>query len=251
MPRLTRKVSEGKYFHIMVQGIAKENIFPDDNSKGYYLASIQKAKERCKGVYIFSFCVMSNHAHILLSVENIDKLSTFMNYVNSDYARYYNYENDRIGYVFRDRFKSEAIQDIKYLLNCLAYIHNNPVKARIVKDAKEYRYSSYANYLNKAGIVDFKEAAKLYDISPSNIKAIMREKSSSDWLEHDDTLYEDEEEVLEELVKRYNISTNKINYDLAAKIARELKKRCDLSLRKTADMLGVGRERLRQAIKDG
>jgi len=233
----------------MVQGIGKENIFPDDNTKGYYLTSIQKAKERCKGARILSFCVMSNHAHILLSVNNVKTLSMFMNYVNSEYARYYNNENDRVGYVFRDRFKSEVISDKKHLLNCLAYIHNNPVKAKIAGKAEEYRYSSYTNYLKeREGILDFEEAGKHYDISPSNIAAIMKEKSHSDWIEHDDKTYEDSEDVLENLIKKYNISGGKIDYDLGAKMAKELIERSGLSLRKAADLLGIGRETLRKVF---
>ena len=247
MARTARKNIEGKYFHVMVQGIAKENIFPNDNSKGYYLSSLKKTITK-KPVSILAFCVMDNHTHLLLVAENISVIAQYMKIVNSDYARYYNNENDRIGYVFRDRFKSEVIQDTKYLLSCLVYIHNNPVKAGIVKKAEDYNYSSYTNYLTKRGIVDFNEASKHYDISPSNIVEIMSQKSYSDWLEHDDTIYEDSEDVLNELVKRYNISSNKLDYDLAAKMAKELMVRCDLSLRKAADLLNVGRERLRQVL---
>jgi len=247
MPRNARKSIEGKYFHVMVQGIAKDAVFPDDNSKGYYLESINKAKEKNK-VYLYAFCVMSNHAHLLLYAENISIIAVFMNNVNANYARYYNNVNDRVGYVFRDRFKSEVIQNEKHLINCLAYIHNNPVKAYIVKRAEDYGYSSYTNYLTKMGIVDFEEASKHYDISPSNIKAIMKETSNSDWLEHDDNVYEDEEKVLEELINRYNITSNKTDYDLAAKLAKELQTRCGISLRRCAEILGVGRERLRLAF---
>ncbi|MDR1942510.1 MAG: transposase [Endomicrobium sp.] len=250
MPRQSRKSSEGKYFHIMVQGIAKEHIFSDDKKKGYYLASIKKAKEKHNDVFVLAFCVMSNHAHLLLSAENVSCVADFMSIANADYARYYNNENDRVGYVFRDRFKSEVIANEKYLINCLVYIHNNPVKAKIVKHAQDYGYSSYTNYLTRRGLVDFNEAKKYYDISPSNIKAIMIEKSCSEWMEHDDKDYENYENVLEELVRKYKISSNKVDYDLAAKIAKELIERSGLSLRKTADILGVGRERLRQVLSE-
>ncbi|MCL2144865.1 MAG: transposase, partial [Endomicrobia bacterium] len=167
MPRTARKNFDGKYFHIMVQGIAKENIFSDDNTKGYYLSCMQNAAEK-NPVAILGFCVMSNHAHLLLSAENISIAAKYMKLVNVEYARYYNTINQRVGYVFRDRFKSEVIQDKKYLLNCLVYIHNNPVEAKIVDRAQDYNYSSYTNYLTGRGIVDFKEAKELYDISPEN-----------------------------------------------------------------------------------
>ena len=247
MARIARKHLGGKYFHVMVQGIGREKIFPDDNSKGYYLSIIKEAKVDNK-IFIFAFCIMDNHAHILIKAEKVKDISLFMKEVNTEYARYYNAIRKRVGYVFRGRFKSEAINDEKHLINCLVYIQNNPVKAHMVKSAEEYRYSSYTNYLTKTGIIDFEEAKKYYDISPSNIKAIMKEKSSSDWIEHDDMEYENEEDALEAIVKKYNISTNKVDYDLAAKIAKELIIRSGISLRKCANILGVRRERLRLAF---
>ncbi|MCL1972928.1 MAG: transposase [Endomicrobia bacterium] len=249
MARMARKNLDGKYFHIMVQGIAQENIFLNDNAKGYYLSCLQKFKSK-KPVGIFAFCVMDNHAHLLLSAENVAVIAAYMKIVNSEYARYYNNENNRIGYVFRDRFKSEVIQDEKYLLSCLAYIHNNPAKAGIVKKSEDYRFSSYTNYLTKRGIVDFDEAKKYYDITPSNIKAIMKERSHSDWLKHDDNVEEDEEKVLDELVIKYGLSKAKLEEDDEKLVAaaRELKVRCGLSIRKVANILAVNRERLRKLM---
>ena len=247
MARIARKHLEGKYFHVMVQGIGKEKVFPDDNSKGYYLSVMKEAKVENK-IFIFAFCVMENHAHILIKAEKIKNISLFMKEINGEYARYYNSTRRRVGYVFRGRFRSEVINDEKYLLNCISYIQNNPVKAGLVEDAKEYNYSSYKNYINHSGIIDFEEAKKYYDISPSNIKAIMKERSHSDWLEHDDKRYEKSEDVLEDLVIKYNISTNKVSYDLAAKMAKELMERSGISLRKCAEILGVQRERLRLAF---
>ena len=56
--------------------------------------------------------------------------------------------NGRKGYVFRDRYVSEPIDSKKYLINCIKYIHMNPVKAKIVKYCREYKFSSY-NFYNK------------------------------------------------------------------------------------------------------
>ncbi|MCL2390265.1 MAG: transposase [Endomicrobia bacterium] len=247
MARISRKDIGGKYFHIMVQGIAKESIFPDDNSKGYYLSCLRDGKDKAS-VKIFAFCVMSNHVHILLESDSISKLSSFMNSVNAKYAKYYNTINNRVGYVFRGRFKSEIIEEPKYLINCLAYIQNNPVKAGIVKNAQDYGHSSYTNYLTGLGIVDFKSAAKHYDIAASNIKAIMKEKSDSIWLEHDEMIYEPVDKVFDELIIRYKINKNNLDDDVIKKTAKELTERCGISLRKVANLLEIGRERVRRVI---
>ena len=249
MARIARQNLIGNYFHIMVQGIAKESIFPDNKTKGYYLSCLEKTKSK-KNVHIFAFCIMDNHAHLLLSAENITLIAEYMKIVNTEYARYYNSENNRIGYVFRDRFRSEVIRNEKYLVNCLAYIHHNPVKAGIVKNAEEYDYSSYTNYLSGRGIVDFSEAKKYYDINPSFIQSIMKEENHTDWLEHDDKVYENVNDVINELTVTYGLSINRLTEDdeLLLKTAKELTGRCRMSLRRIAVILDVNRERLRKLM---
>ena len=69
-----------------------------------------------------------------------------MQKVNGNYARYYNYMENRGGYVFRDRFKSQPIMSKKQLYNCIRYIHLNPVKAKMVDKPEKYKYSSYKDY---------------------------------------------------------------------------------------------------------
>ena len=58
-----------------------------------------------------------------------------------------------MGYVYRERFRSEPIEDIRYFAKCINYIHLNPVKAKMVKSCEEYKYSSYNNYIYKNGFV--------------------------------------------------------------------------------------------------
>ena len=247
MPRAARKNLDGKYFHVMVQGIGKENVFPDDNCKGFYLACVQKNKEKYPAKLI-AFCIMRNHAHLLLSVKDAKELASYLKRVNADYARYYNRVNKRVGYVFRDRFKSETIRNINYLANCVAYIQNNPLKAKLVENAEDYKFSSYTNYLTRRGIIDFEEASKIFDASAANMRAIMTEKTEMKWIEHNDKEYEDKFNVLADLVKRYRI-TSKLtvkNEDLAKKLALEIKERSGASLREIAGMLEIGRETLRK-----
>lgn len=149
MPRIARKYKEASFFHVITQGINKEYIFKKEIYIYQYLKIFRKyAKEL--NIEIKAYCIMGNHTHFLLKVENIEKLSKLMQKVNSLYARYYNYmENKRVGYVFRDRFVSEPITSIKHLVQCIKYIHMNPVKAKIVKDMSEYKFSSYKFYTKR------------------------------------------------------------------------------------------------------
>ncbi len=96
-------------------------------------------------VEIYAYCIMNNHLHLLIKSE-LEELSRFMAKVLATYAQYYNYKNDRIGYVFQDRYKSECVENERYYWSCLRYIHLNPLHANIVKNATRYKYSSMSEY---------------------------------------------------------------------------------------------------------
>jgi REP element-mobilizing transposase RayT len=233
----------------MVQGIGREHVFPDDNCKGFYLHSLQNCKSLAN-VKIIAFCVMSNHAHILVHTDNVASISKFFHVANADSARYYNRVFDRVGYVFRDRFKSEAIVDEKHLFNCLAYIHFNPTKAGIAASPEDYNYSSMQNYLKHSGIVDFEDASRLFDVSPSNILAIMSDCTPSKFLEHDDKVYEKADVVYRELAGRYQLTCDKLMHDtdLLRLLIDEMRNRTKASFRDIAKLTGIGRETLRTLV---
>ena len=88
---------------------------------------------------------MSNHAHFIIRAE-LNVLSEYMSIILSEYAVYYNFKHSRNGHVFQNRFYSECIESETYYWSCLRYIHLNPVKARIVKKAETYKYSSMYEY---------------------------------------------------------------------------------------------------------
>lgn len=135
----------------MVQGINKEFIFEKNEYIEIFLRILKKYSIENK-ITIISFCIMSNHAHILIYYENIQDVSKLMQKTNMTYAQFYNSEKDRYGVVFRNRYQSEPIYDMRHFINCINYIHMNPVKANIVKKCENYKYSSYKDYMNNTGI---------------------------------------------------------------------------------------------------
>lgn len=151
MPRFPRKSFETLFFHVIVQGINKEYIFyQEEYIKRYKKLLIDNANKY--NITLIAYCIMNNHAHLLLNVNKIEDMSQYMKCTNTSYAKYYNKCENRVGFVFRNRFESEPIYEENYLLNCIAYIHNNPVKACMVKSPKDYPFSSYNDYLYLKGI---------------------------------------------------------------------------------------------------
>lgn len=146
----------------MVQGLNKEYIFNKNYYKEKYINLIKKYAKKYN-ILLISYCLMDNHAHVLIYTDKVNQLSLFMQNINSKFALYYNKDICRVGYVFRGRYNSQYIDNREYLLNCLNYIHMNPVNANIIKKPEEYKYSTYNDYLNKTGIINSEVLNKVFE----------------------------------------------------------------------------------------
>lgn len=169
MPRIPRKNFQTNFYHIMVQGINKEFIFKNSIFIKKYLNIISNCLKDFP-ITILAYCIMNNHAHFLIFSENVNYLSKFMQRVNTSYARFYNKENNRVGYVFRDRYNSQPIYNHTQLYNCIKYIHNNPVKANIVNHMCEYQYSSYNEFFKKSVLLNDKSLLLIFGTSKTDIE---------------------------------------------------------------------------------
>ena len=155
LPRKSRKLIGEILCHHMVQGINREYIFGTKENKKKYLELLKKYYEKFE-IDIIAYCIMDNHVHMIFYSTNIQNISKFMQMVNSIYAKYYNEKNERVGYVFRNRFNSVPIMTREQLFLCIKYIHMNPVKSGIVEREKDYKFSSYNDYLQKSGFINQK-----------------------------------------------------------------------------------------------
>jgi len=153
VPRKPRTLLGEVVCHHMVQGINREYIFETSENKRMYINLLKKYYMQFN-INIIAYCIMDNHAHFLLYSDKIQNVSNFMRQANSIYAKYYNEENKRVGYVYRNRFKSVPIMTKKQLYACIKYIHMNPVKAGITQKEETYLYSSYKDYFSKTGFIN-------------------------------------------------------------------------------------------------
>jgi len=170
--RKARSSYQNGFFHVMVQGINKKYIFEKSIDKEEYLSLLLRHKERFE-ITLLAYCIMDNHAHLLIYTDKTEEMSKYMRIVNSMFAKDYNRAINRVGYVFRDRFNSQYIDNKEYLLKCLRYIHMNPVKANIIARPEEYKYSTYNNFLKKDGIVNDKVINIIFDNDKDYLKKFM------------------------------------------------------------------------------
>lgn len=178
MSRKARKDLSSSFAHIMVQGINKEYIFSKDNYKKKYLYLLFSHIKEYNDDLI-SYCMMDNHAHIIVHFQQPEDVSLLMHSINTTYAKWYNDKNGRVGYVFRDRYKVEEIKDLHHLYSCIKYVHNNPVKAGIVNKPEDYKYSSYREYKGGYGIFNSK-LLEILQVSENEIKSIILSQSDID-----------------------------------------------------------------------
>ena len=118
MPREARRKYDGNFYHVMTQGINKENIFHSDSLKKIYIKLIFDYAKK-KKVNVLAYCIMINHAHLLLNIRDTINMSEFMKVINMKFAMIYNEMQKRIGVVFRNRYESELIYSEEYFFNCV------------------------------------------------------------------------------------------------------------------------------------
>ena len=142
----------------MNRGGNYRRIFCDQKDYNLFLIVLN---ESCRlfNAFLSSYCLMPNHYHLLLHTPE-GNLSRVMRHLNGVYTQRYNKKHKRDGHLFRGRYKAVLVQGEKYLTGVVKYIHNNPVKARLVKNIKDYKWSSHNIYLKG------KSKEKWLDVEP-------------------------------------------------------------------------------------
>ena len=155
-------------YHVYNRGNDKQTIFFNDNNYIFFLNKVRKEwKPYCE---ILSYCLMPNHFHFMLvpneeACNNIhlgDKLTHLQNLSKtigktlSSYTKAINIQNKTTGNLFQKKTKSKCLSDLgsaanmfpikDYTLTCFHYIHQNPLQANLVKELKNWIYSSYRDY---------------------------------------------------------------------------------------------------------
>jgi len=252
MPRLARKDLGTSFFHIIVQGINREYIFEKQEyiEKYLYLLKLNNEETTFK---ILAYCIMNNHAHILIYTEKILEMSRIMQKINTSYARFYNKGKKRVGYVFRDRYYTQPIFNEMQLFNCISYIHYNPVKANIVSEANQYNYSTYNDYINKEGIVDNEVLKLTYGTGKDYMDMFyMMHKNANNIedIKDAEVEYVDYQDIILEHKRRTGLKLSEIINDnmLCKNLVIDLKYRAGISLREIGRLIALSKDTVNKII---
>lgn len=129
----------------MLRGNGGCDVFADDKDWYRFFLLLQEGVERF-GCRVYAYCLMDNHIHIALQVGEVE-LSKVMQNLSSRYTRWANWRHQKTGHLFQGRYKAILVEEDAYLLQLVAYLHLNPVRAGMTAEAGDYRWSSHRAYM--------------------------------------------------------------------------------------------------------
>lgn len=130
--------------HITQRAAGKEPLFLEDTDYLFMLSALKEVTKKY-GLRIYAFCLMANHTHLLLSPAEAN-LYDAMRDLFSRYAMKFNRKYERKGHLFGGPYRQAVCMDDSYLIAASLYIHLNPVRAHLVQDPLQYRWSSCRLY---------------------------------------------------------------------------------------------------------
>lgn len=141
MPRPLRPIDDGLVYHVINRGNNHQNVFRKQADFAAFLSTLAELKER-KPFELYGYCLLNNHFHLLLRPTGATISRIMQSLLVSHTQRYHRHYKSG-GHVWQGRFKSPVIQSDEHLLTVLRYIEANPLRARMVKRAEEYPWSSF------------------------------------------------------------------------------------------------------------
>ena len=142
MARLPRLTLADQPHHVLQRGNNRQPIFVDDADRERMLALLAENVPRW-GIALHAYVLMDNHVHILATPSRETSMPRAMHWIGCVFAQYINAKYHRTGSRFEGRYRAAAVHDETYLLTCMRYIELNPVRAGIVANPADYRWSSF------------------------------------------------------------------------------------------------------------
>jgi len=141
MTRPLRIEFKGAVYHITSRGNARQAIFLDEKDFADFLGVLCSVVKRYHFI-LHTYCLMNNHYHLLIETPYAN-LSRGMRQLNGLYTQRFNQRHQRVGHLLQGRYKAILVDKDNYLLELCRYVVLNPVRAKIVKDPGDWKWSTY------------------------------------------------------------------------------------------------------------
>jgi len=142
MARLGRYFIPDQPLHVIQRGNDRKAVFFDEDDFVQYRNWLMAAAG-ANGLAVHAYVLMTNHVHLLATPAGAESLPRTMQSLGRRYVRYINGRYRRTGTLWEGRYRAVPIDTEAYFIACCRYIELNPVRARMVKHPRQYRWSSY------------------------------------------------------------------------------------------------------------
>ena len=140
MGRAARVVLPGCAHHVTQRGNHQQDVFFCDTDRDLYVALLRDQANKA-GLRILGYCLMTNHIHLVTTPERPNSLAAGLGRVHNDYARWLHVRQGRTGHLWQNRFFSCPLSE-SHLAEVLRYVELNPVRAKLVRQARDWEWSS-------------------------------------------------------------------------------------------------------------
>jgi putative transposase len=131
----------GLCYHVLNRGNARATVFHEPGDFRAFLSAVGEAVDRLDP-RIIGYCVMPNHFHLVLWPKGDGDMSRFMQRLLTAHVRRYHAVRGTSGHLWQGRYKAFPIQEDDHLLTVLRYVERNPLRARLVRRAENWPWSS-------------------------------------------------------------------------------------------------------------
>lgn len=247
MARGTRVLSETGIYHVMLRGNNKNEIFLKYADYEKFINIVENVQE--KSLFnVYAYCLMNNHVHLLLKTNN-EEIGDSMKRIAISYAQYHNRKYGKTGHLFQNRFKSEPINDDKYLLTVVRYIHQNPLKAKLVTSVEYYKWSSFSEYTNKKPLLIDRSFILDYFKDIDDFIRFNKEFSEDECLEYYESKNWNDDELKEHIYEYYDARMfQSPNPKIKYKIINDVKNKTGVSNRQLSRVLNISRAIIDKAV---
>jgi putative transposase len=143
MPRKARSLPGGICYHVINRGNAKATVFHCNRDYGAFVTLMYLAHERVP-MRLLAYCLMPNHFHLVLWPKEDGDVSRWMHWLTTCHVSRYHRRRGTSGRIWQGRFKAFPIQEDRHLLTVMRYVERNPLRANLVSNACDWRWSSIA-----------------------------------------------------------------------------------------------------------
>lgn len=143
MARTPRNAIGDTVYHILNRANGRMTIFKKDRDYQAFEVLLEEAKEKYP-MRILAYCLMPNHWHLLLYPQGDEDMPRFMRWLDLTHTQRWHTAHNTIGYghLYQGRYKSFPVQTDEHFLQVARYIERNPLRAKLVEQSQEWRWSS-------------------------------------------------------------------------------------------------------------